>query len=87
MKRRRNSFDIVADILSIAKCGAKKTRIVYGANINFKLLQKYLEELEEAGLIVNGVDRKGFIKTTEKGVRYLSHYRGFREFNVLEVAQ
>ena len=81
MKQRRSSLDIMARILEIAVNGAKKTHIVYGANLNFKLLQKYLEELERAGLILNGVQKGGLIKTTEKGIQYLNHYRDLRKFS------
>mgnify|MGYP001144110336 CR=1 FL=1 len=57
MVRRRNNLEITADILRIAKDGAKKTQIVYGANLNFKLLHQYLDDLEKSGLITNHVER------------------------------
>jgi len=75
--------DIIADILRIARKGAKKTRIVYGANLNFKLLNEYLERLEEAGLITNDQEKRGMLKTTDKGRKYLQHYEGFMEFGLL----
>jgi len=49
--RRRSNLEIVAEILRIAKKGVKKTRIVYGANLNFRMLGEYLEKLEKAGLV------------------------------------
>ena len=76
---RRNSLEITAEILQIAKDGARKTRIVYGANLNFRLLQQYLEELENQGLIKNR-DEKNLIKTTQKGIQFLKHYKEFRHF-------
>ena len=85
MRKRRNSLDIVADILKIAKNGAKKTHIVYGANLNFKLLEKYTEELESLGLVTIENENNRIIKTTEKGIRYLNHYQDLQEFNVLNV--
>jgi len=75
--------DIIADILRIARKGAKKTRIVYGANLNFKLLNEYLEKLEEAGLITDDQEKRGMLKTTDKGRKYLHHYEGFMEFGLL----
>ena len=72
-------MEITADILKIAKNGAKKTRIVYRANLNFKILDKYLQELTEAGLIDNHRE-KGIIKTTDKGIKYLNYYNGFKQF-------
>ncbi|MDH5440423.1 MAG: winged helix-turn-helix domain-containing protein [Candidatus Bathyarchaeota archaeon] len=83
MARRRSNVDIIADILRIARKGAKKTRIVYGANLNFKLLNEYLERLEEAGLITNDQEKRGMLKTTDKGRKYLQHYEGFMEFGLL----
>ena len=53
--RRRSRVEIIAEILRIAKRGAKKTRIVYGANLNFKMLDNYLQRLEKAGLLVSDV--------------------------------
>jgi len=37
---RRNRFDIIMEILSIAKGGSNKTAILYGANLNSKLIKK-----------------------------------------------
>jgi len=66
--KRRNSFEIIADILIIAKNGAKKTKIVYEGNLNFKLVNEYLRDLRKKGLI-RKVGRK--FKTTTKGLDYL----------------
>jgi len=72
----------MAEILRITKKGAKKTHIVYGANINFKLLQEYLDELEKSGLIVNHVEKDGLIEITERGIRYLNYYEGLKQFRM-----
>jgi len=68
---RRNSLDISAEILRIALEGARKTHLVYGANLNFSLINKYLNNLEEKGLIDY---RDGRFVTTDKGADFLSHY-------------
>ena len=81
VKRRRNNMEIAADILRIAKRGAKKTHIVYGANLNFKILHQYLDELEKRGLIINCVERGGVIQTTEKRIQYLNYCDGFKRFH------
>jgi len=52
----------------VAKDGANKTGIVYGANLNFKIIKPHLERLKKAGLIKQ--EDKVF-KTTEKGFEYL----------------
>lgn len=78
--QRRSNIEIVADILRIAKKGSRKTRIVYGANLNFKMLSEYMDKLERAGLIKHSGDNRGMIHTTEKGKEYLEWFRGLREF-------
>jgi len=78
--QRRSNIEIVADILRIAKKGSRKTRIVYGANLNFKMLSEYMDKLERAGLIKHSEDNRGMIHTTEKGKEYLEWFRGLREF-------
>ena len=80
MSQRRSNLEIFAEILKIARKGAKKTRIVYGANMNFKMLDEYLEKLTKAGLIANSEDNGGLIKTTEKGVEYLQQFYSLQEF-------
>ncbi|MCK4952791.1 hypothetical protein KAS14_03320 [Candidatus Bathyarchaeota archaeon] len=79
-KKRRNNLEIAADILRVAKRGAKKTHIVYKANLNFNILHEYLDELTDAGLIENDIEGNGTIKTTEKGVQYLNYYHGLKQF-------
>lgn len=70
---RRNDLDICADILKTAKTGAKKTRIVYNANLNFKIIEKYLRKLIENGLLQQAEDQN--FLTTQKGVQFLHRYR------------
>ena len=80
MHKKRNDLDITADILRVAEKGAKKTRIVYQANLNFKALHEYLEKLERAGLLENSAGRGGLITTTEKGSEYLDRYEEFKKY-------
>jgi len=82
MSQRRSNLEIVAEILKIAKKGVKKTRIVYGANLNFKMLGEYLERLERAGLITQSPNDSGLIMTTEKGKEYLQRFYGLKELGI-----
>jgi predicted transcriptional regulator len=60
-------LDITIAILKIAMDGAKKTQIVYGANLNSTIANKYLARLEEKHLI----EQKGnLFVTTDKGRMY-----------------
>jgi len=80
---RRSRTEIVAEILRIAKGGARKTRIVYGANINFRLLDEYLKRLKGAGLIIEETGKNSIIRTTEKGVEYLRQYENLESLGIL----
>jgi predicted transcriptional regulator len=69
---RRNNLDISAEILQVAQAGAKKTQIVYKANLNFLLLKKYMKNLIEKDF-VNKNDTHYY--TTEKGMDFLRSYQ------------
>jgi predicted transcriptional regulator len=71
---RRNDIDICADILKIARVGAKKTHLVYKANLNFEIVKKYLNRLFENNLISS---ENGHFITTEEGVKFLDSYQTF----------
>jgi predicted transcriptional regulator len=73
-------MDIIAEILKIAQKGAKKTHIVYKANLNFKVLREYVEKMEQAGLITILEEKRKTIKTTDKGLIYLENYNGFMKY-------
>ena len=77
MGRKRNDLEITADILRIAIHGAKKTHVVYKANLNFKVLHEYLDAMEDAGLVTY---EEGEIKTTEKGLEFLKNYDDFMKY-------
>ncbi len=79
---RRSNLEIVAEILRIARKGARKTRIVYGANLNFRMLEEYLEKLEKAGLVATSPNNGGLIETTEKGYEYLQQFDSLRRFGI-----
>ncbi|MCX9012582.1 MAG: hypothetical protein OIN66_15875 [Candidatus Methanoperedens sp.] len=65
---RRSRIDIIIDVLEVAKMGVNKTSVVYRTNLNFKLADKYLELLQNQGLVENRVDK--YI-TTDKGKIFL----------------
>ncbi|MGD2142162.1 MAG: winged helix-turn-helix domain-containing protein [Candidatus Bathyarchaeota archaeon] len=70
---RRNDLDICADILNVANKGAKKTHIVYKANLNFELVKGYLKRLMDSGFLVNYND-EGIYTTTQRGRNFLEQY-------------
>ncbi len=62
--RKRGRSDIVIEILKNAKAGAKKTNIMYKANLSFTQVERYLEALKKGEFIA---EKSGIWKTTEKG--------------------
>lgn len=70
---RRSRIDITLDILSIAAKGAKKTEIVYGANLNSNITNKYLDMLKQKDLIKQ---QDNIFMTTDKGRYYQEIARG-----------
>jgi len=78
--KRRNNVDIVADILRVAMGGAKKTWIVYRANLNFKIVKDYLSELIEQGLLA--ASEGSLYRTTERGREFLRQYDDLSRFRM-----
>lgn len=68
---RRSGMDICHDILKVAEQGAKKTRLVYQANLNFRIVKKYLNLLLERGLIEH---KNGHYFTTDEGSYWMTNY-------------
>jgi predicted transcriptional regulator len=72
----RDRLDIIADILNVASKNAKKTQIMYQANLSYKVLQRYLTEVVEASLIRFVVDQQYYL-LTGKGQEYLDAYKEY----------
>lgn len=70
---RRSRIDITLDILKIASNGAKKTEIVYGANLNSNITNKYLDMLKQKDLIIQ---QDNIFVTTNKGKEYQELAKG-----------
>jgi predicted transcriptional regulator len=76
----RDRLDIIADILQVASRDAKKTQIMYQANLSYKVLQRYLNEVTDASLIrFEGSSQSYTI--TEKGQEYLLAYKEYSRTN------
>jgi predicted transcriptional regulator len=70
----RDRLEIIADILAVAEGGAKKTRIMYIANLSYNLLKKYLPETIQMGFIRQ---RNDIYELTERGKAFLDKYKDF----------
>jgi len=77
----RSRLDIIADILHVvSKEGAKKTQIMYQANLSYKVLTKYLTEVMEACLVRLQREKRCYVLTS-KGIEFLEKYRKYSRSN------
>jgi predicted transcriptional regulator len=72
----RDHLDIIADILSVAGRKAKKTQIMYKANLSYSVLQRYLSEVALASLIIFETQSQSFM-ITPKGEEFLRAYKEY----------
>lgn len=75
MPSRRSKAQIMSEILEICIDGANKTKIVYNANLNFKILNSYLDVLTKKGLLHLRKDQRNEYVTTDEGIRMLEMCR------------
>lgn len=73
--RRRSRYDIIAEILSVARDGARVTRIMHKSNLDFRQKERYLSSLLGAGLVRVRANSPLVYETTELGARWLESYR------------
>jgi predicted transcriptional regulator len=74
VRKNRDRIRIVAALLEAAGTGTKKTRIMFEANLSFKLLEKYLKTALDLSLVkANG----SVYQLTEQGRAFLNRYWKF----------
>ena len=74
MEHRRGRLEITRDILEVAKSGVGITAIVYGANLNWPIARKHIQDMELADLItVRELPGSGnrLYTTTERGLDFI----------------
>ncbi len=71
----RDKLDITADILNVASATAKRTQIMYRANLSYKVLCKYLDEMLAAALL--SCQNQELYVLTERGAAYLAAYKEY----------
>jgi predicted transcriptional regulator len=77
----RSRLDIIADILHVVgREGAKKTQIMYQANLSYKVLTKYLTEVMAACLVRLLREKRCYVLTS-KGRKFLEKYRTYSRSN------
>jgi predicted transcriptional regulator len=79
MSGKRSDIEVSADILKVTLNEAKKSHIVYKANLNFQLVKKHLDHLINSGLIAGSSSRSRVFMTTDKGVEYIKHFEDLKK--------
>ncbi len=94
MKQRRSRLEVHLEVLYTIRSGVKKpTRIMYGANLSWKPLQRVLGTLIQQGLVIK-VDPEDLrdkrtsvcYDLTPKGENVLSYFNKAKALLDLEVA-
>ena len=80
MAKYRSRLEIIADVLGVVSGGAKKTQIMYQANLSYKLLIHYLKDVIDMGLVK--MKGENTYELTEKGSDFLREFKGYRERRV-----
>jgi len=78
---RRSRFEIIGEILSLTADGAggaAKTSIVYRANLNFNVVNRYLDFLVEEGLVNIQKGSAVRYRITERGREFLNAYKNLK---------
>jgi predicted transcriptional regulator len=78
----RDRLAIIADILEAASKNAKKTKIMYQANLSYNVLQKYLAEITSSSLI-HYVPEQQCYRLTERGHDFMQLYKQYYKNNQL----
>jgi predicted transcriptional regulator len=76
----RGRLDIIADILVVAGQRAKKTQIMYQANLGYRLLARYLAEVRRAYLVRFEREKECYV-LTRKGMGFLERYKEYSRRN------
>jgi predicted transcriptional regulator len=76
----RSRLDIIADVLRVVSGVARKTHIMYQANLSFKVLEKYLAEVTGASLVCFEDGKRCYV-LTDKGREFLEAYEKYSRTN------
>jgi len=78
----RDRLAIIADILEAASKNAKKTQIMYQANLSYNVLQKYLTDVTNSSLIYYMPEQQCYC-LTERGQNFVELYKQYTKSSQL----
>jgi len=70
----RDRYQLIADVIIATIGGARKTNIMYEANLSWDLLKRHLSLVIECGLVKHGDVQKDVFYPTQKGKEYLNEF-------------
>ena len=76
--KRRGELDVIVDILTIASKPARRTKILYQANLNHRQMGRYLDLLVRTGYLAEHANPIRSYHITDKGVEFLVTFRETR---------
>ena len=75
---KRDRLEIMAAILDLCSKPRTKTRVMYGTNLSWKMLQQYLSHMQTQGLLETHNDSTKYI-TTDRGHDFLEKWKELQE--------
>jgi len=79
MSKKRDKLQVIHDILKVisAKDGnIKPTHVMYKSNLSHKMMDEYITEMIDKGLIEEHIGKKGkTYSVTNKGYGYMNQYK------------
>ena len=75
-RKKRSRYEIVLEVLEVCQNGAKKTWVMYRANLSYDLTTNYLSVLMKEGLIEN---KDGLYYITDKGKELLELLKAWKQ--------
>lgn len=81
VSQRRSDVEIIAEMLRIGENGARKTKIMYNANLSYSQIKKYLRFLISQGYLdsMRASNLSVTYQATDRGLKLLKSIDGFIE--------
>ena len=80
MKRIR--LEIIAEILGLCRKPQNKTRVMHRANLSWRMVQRYLSQLQSQGFLEVQHSPIKYV-TTQKGLKFVEKWRELAELTQL----
>ncbi|MCW4017031.1 MAG: winged helix-turn-helix domain-containing protein [Candidatus Bathyarchaeota archaeon] len=79
MGTKRDRVEIMAEILGLCSKPKSKTRVMYGTNLSWRMLQHYLGYMQEHGLLEVKDEPTKYV-TTDRGRDFVAKWSELKEY-------